>query len=290
MKIWRLLISVPEDAYELTTAILAARVAGGWEEADAGKLTNFIVCSEDKSFLDALLAEVMNIAPEACGKFEELAAANWLESWKEFFTPVFCGKNYVVLPPWLAREDYDAKYKIIIDPKSAFGTGHHATTALCLRALDSALESGGLKAGQKFLDLGCGTGILGIGAALAGLKGKCVDVDPLAVSNARENAAHNQTKDAQEIFEGSIESVEGERFDLVMANILARPLIDMAPKITAALAEGGRLILSGILTAQADDVIKAYRACSLHEPERLVDGEWSALVWTRAEPAKQVQA
>lgn len=279
MKIWRLLISVPEDAYELTAAILAGRATGGWEEAETENGTNFIVCGEDKPFLDALLADVMAIMPEACGAFEELAAVDWLESWKEFFTPVSCGKNFVVLPPWLAGEGYDAKYKIIIDPKSAFGTGHHATTALCLRALDSAFESGGLKEGQKFLDLGCGTGVLGIGAALAGLKGKCADVDPLAISNARENAARNQTEEAMEILEGSIERLEGERFDLIMANILAGPLIDMAPKITAALAEGGRLILSGILTVQADDVVKAYRACSLPEPERLVDGEWSALVW-----------
>ena len=192
-----------------------------------------------------------------------------------------CGKQFVVLPPWLAdTPDFPGRTPILIEPKSAFGTGHHATTALCLRVVSDLLEAGRLQAGQHFLDLGTGSGVLGIGCCKSGLTGEGLDIDPLAVDNALENRVLNAV--APENFtvaEGSIGAVAGKRFDLVLANILARPLIEMAADIVRACRLGGCLVLSGLLEIQADGVAAAYRAQGLPEPRRIIDGEWAALVW-----------
>lgn len=277
--IMRLTISVSSNDYEKLAAFLTMHLTYGWQEELCGDKLQFIVYSEVKRVLDDLTWEIMQKFPEATFEFVDLENTDWLSSWKEFFTPVLCGKNYVVLPPWLEGEDYGNRYKIIIEPKSAFGTGHHASTALCLRALDSLLERGRLQAGQRFLDLGCGSGVLGIGAVLAGLKGVCLDIDLQACNNAKENAKLNGIKRALLIKEGSVDLMLEKRFDLIMANILSEPLIAMAPAIAKCLAKPACLILSGILTTQADEVARAYMKCSLPEPERLADGEWSALVW-----------
>ena len=169
---------------------------------------------------------------------------------------------------------------ILIEPKSAFGTGHHATTALCLRVVSDLLEAGRLQQGQHFLDLGTGSGVLGIGCCKFGLTGEGLDIDPLAVDNAVENRALNAI--APENFtvaEGSIDAVTGKQFDLVLANILARPLTEMAADIVRACRPGGCLVLSGLLEIQADGVTAAYKAQGLPEPRRIIDGEWAALVW-----------
>ena len=151
---------------------------------------------------------------------------------------------------------------------------------LCLRVVSDLLEAGRLQAGQHFLDLGTGSGVLGIGCCKSGLTGEGLDIDPLAVDNALENRVLNAV--APENFtvaEGSIGAVAGKRFDLVLANILARPLTEMAADIVRACRPGGCLVLSGLLEIQADGVAAAYRAQGLPEPHRIIDGEWAALVW-----------
>ena len=123
-------------------------------------------------------------------------------------------------------------------------------------------------------------GVLGIGCCKSGLTGEGLDIDPLAVDNALENRVLNAV--APENFtvaEGSIGAVAGKRFDLVLANILARPLTEMAADIVRACRPGGCLVLSGLLEIQADGVAAAYRAQGLPEPRRIIDGEWAALVW-----------
>ncbi len=286
MNIWQLSINISRDSYEPVTAVLAQRQTGGWQETEADDKIVIDCFGDNKGHLENLLEQISTIDPDIQYEFQELENRDWHASWREFFTPVHCGNNFVVLPPWLANEEYREKYKIIIDPKSAFGTGHHASTVLCLKALDRLLEEGKTGKDRSFLDLGCGTGVLGIGAAQAGLKGICLDIDPLAIQNAEENSAHNGIATSLQIREGSVELVEGQRFDLVMANILANPLINMAHLISACLMEDACLILSGILTKQADDVIKAYKVCSLPEPDRYEEGEWTALVWSNLKKEK----
>lgn len=280
--IHRLEIVVAESDYDCATGLLALEVPFGWEEQSlpTGE-TRFRVHCEQKDFLERLQQLLKQTVPAAESALSELEETDWLAAWRQFFTPVCCGNHFVVLPPWLAdTQDFPGRTPILIEPKSAFGTGHHATTALCLRVVSDLLEAGRLQQGQHFLDLGTGSGVLGIGCCKFGLTGEGLDIDPLAVDNAVENRALNAI--APENFtvaEGSIGAVIGKQFDLVLANILARPLTEMAADIVRACRPGGCLVLSGLLEIQADGVTAAYKAQGLPEPRRIIDGEWAALVW-----------
>lgn len=280
--IHRLEIVVAESDYDCATGLLALEVPFGWEEQSlpTGE-TRFRVHCEQKDFLERLQQMLKQTVPAAESALSELEETDWLAAWRQFFTPVCCGNHFVVLPPWLAdTQDFPGRTPILIEPKSAFGTGHHATTALCLRVVSDLLEAGRLQKGQHFLDLGTGSGVLGIGCCKFGLTGEGLDIDPLAVDNAVENRALNTiAPESFTVAEGSIDAVAGKQFDLVLANILARPLTEMAADIVRACRPGGCLVLSGLLEIQADGVTAAYKAQGLPEPRRIIDGEWAALVW-----------
>ena len=280
--IHRLEIVVAESDYDCATGLLALEVPFGWEEQSlpTGE-TRFRVHCEQKDFLERLQQLLKQTVPAAESALSELEETDWLAAWRQFFTPMCCGSHFVVLPPWLAdTPDFPGRTPILIEPKSAFGTGHHATTALCLRVVSDLLEAGRLQQGQHFLDLGTGSGVLGIGCCKFGLTGEGLDIDPLAVDNAVENRALNAiAPESFTVAEGSIGAVAGKQFDLVLANILARPLTEMAADIVRACRPGGCLVLSGLLEIQADGVTAAYKAQGLPEPRRIIDGEWAALVW-----------
>ena len=163
----------------------------------------------------------------------------------------------------------------------AFGTGQHATTALCLRAIEQYAEplTAAEAARRKVLDLGTGTGILAMGAAKLGLGSiTALDNDPEAVKAARDNFQLNAV---QGVVDGTpIEQVT-DTFDLVVANILAGPLVQMAPVLAKRVAQQGILVLSGILAEQADEVIRAYEktADSVRLQLRWTHGEWVALIF-----------
>lgn len=250
----------------------------GWEE---GEFSNgdilARVYAENSDYLKPLAKACAEAHFEA--EKEETDAADPLSAWKEFFTPVICGNRFVILPPWLAEKPFDNLTKVIIEPKSAFGTGHHASTVLCLEALAMLYDQNKLKPGDTFLDLGCGSGVLGIAATLSGLRGVACDIDPLAIDNARENSSLNKAE-SMKLIQGSLEAVDNARYNLIMANILAKPLIEMAGAITKQIKPGGSLILSGILTSQAEKVASAYMQTGLNEPHEIRKEEWSALVWS----------
>ena len=166
---------------------------------------------------------------------------------------------------------------------------------LCLEALSRLRAAGVLTAGQEFLDLGTGTGVLGIACVKLGLRGLGLDIDPLAVSNAAENRALNRVEEAFEVRSGSADAVAGRRYDLVVANILAAPLRDMAESIMALVRPGGCLVLSGFLRVQTPSLEAAYAAmgtpAQLTAPSAASDptrsagpddptaDEWVCLMW-----------
>lgn len=277
------IIASPDDT-DLITAILALAVNHGWEEEDlpSGE-TLFRVHSHNPQFCLELETELKGRLPNLDVSLDMVPELNWVETWKEFFTPVRAGNRFLVLAPWMeqgkAAARGDGRIPIIIEPKTAFGTGHHATTALCLAAVSDLFDQGFIKAGQSFFDLGTGSGILGIAAAKLGLLGQGVDVDILAVENALENRALNQV--APEDFKlerGGLGAAKSGPYDLVLANILAEPLVQMAPDLMQLVRRpGGCLALSGILASQAERVREAYAA--LGEPAITRQAEWVSLVW-----------
>lgn len=279
-KIFQLEAIVGEDAYDQALGLLTLEVPFGWEEESLPTSeSRFRVHCENADFIRNLCNVFEVRLPGARCAVQSLEEQDWVAAWKQFFTPVPCGRRFVILPPWLAdSEEFSDRVKVFIEPKSAFGTGHHATTALCLMVLSDLLDAGRLSPGETFLDLGTGSGVLGIACCKSGLQGEGLDIDSLAVENALENRTLNEVEEFA-VGQGSIDAVPGKTYDLVLANILARPLIELAPLIVQACKPGACLVLSGLLEIQADSVEAAYTAQCLPRPRRVLDGEWCALVW-----------
>lgn len=276
----------PEEADRLL-GLLSLRVAHGWEEEilPTGEM-RCIVHSSVPEFCEELAAHAAAAVPEADVRMSAEEAVDWVEAWKGYFTPVRAGKRFLVTAPWMrdeaAKAEGEGRALIVIEPKSAFGTGHHATTALCLAAVSDLYDEGRIKAGMRFLDLGAGSGILGLGLGQLGLTGEGLDIDLAAVDNALENRdANGVSPDVFTVRRGSVEEASGP-YDIIMANILAEPLKHLAPAITALRGPEGRrplLVLSGLLAIQADAVEAAYTALGLPEARRIIDGEWAALIF-----------
>lgn len=273
--------SRPEQA-ELLGAALAMHVSHGWEEEENPDGLVALVHSKSVDFCRELAEKLHDICPDWECTLSTVPEEDWVNTWKEFFTPVEAGRRFLVLAPWMEKERAAATREvIIIEPKTAFGTGHHATTALCLRAISDLADAGRIKAGERFLDLGTGSGILGIGAAKLGLSGVGIDVDLQAVENALENREINSVSAASfSVARGSLEAAGAEKFDLILANILAEPLMNLAVPLVKHLKSTGALVLSGVLDTQADSVVAAYKAAGMGEPNIIRLGEWVSIVWS----------
>lgn len=177
---------------------------------------------------------------------------DWVRAWMDDFHPLQFGKRLWIVPSWHEAPDPKAA-NLMLDPGLAFGTGTHPTTALCLEWLDSQdLE------GKQVTDYGCGSGILGLATLLLGAKHVIgVDTDPQALQASRDNARRNGMDDHKlDLY--LPENEPNTKTDIMLANILAQPLIGLASHLAALTHTGGKLILSGILAHQAGDVAKAY--------------------------------
>lgn len=218
---------------------------------------------------EGILERLQGHFPEATFELERLDDQPWAETWKLHFHPLRVREDFWVLPPW--EEKPAGARAIVIEPGMAFGTGGHETTALCLDILVDALTPG-----ASVFDLGCGSGILGIAAAALGAgRVLLVDNDPVSVTVARENADENGFPSI-ETSGAPVEAI-GDRFDLILANILANTLIDLAEPIVDRMNPKGRVVLSGIMLDQAADVRRAYEKLGLRFVEERTQGEWSAL-------------
>ncbi|MGQ4880290.1 50S ribosomal protein L11 methyltransferase [Billgrantia sp. LNSP4103-1] len=220
---------------------------------------------DDLEGLDAMLerlaaawAETQPDEPCPLIEHELLADRDWEREWMEDFQPLRMGQRLWIVPSWHEPPDPDA-VNLRLDPGLAFGTGTHPTTALCLEWLDALAQEGGLD-GVEVLDVGCGSGILAIAALkLGAAMATGTDIDPQALQASRDNAERNDVAAGEFALCYPEQLAEGRRFPLVVANILAGPLVELAPTIAGHVAPGGRLALSGILERQADAVLDAYR-------------------------------
>lgn len=271
---------------DMLSAVLSVASPAGWAEETlpTGEVRT-VVHTENPVHASEIESAVREVLPAASISRNVVEQKDWVLAWREYFTPVEAGRRFLVLAPWMEKEKAETNRSvIIIEPKMAFGTGHHNTTALCLAAISDLADAGRISSGMRFLDLGTGSGILGIGCAHLGMTGVGLDIDLQSVENALENCeangvAHGEDNPVFAIRRGSITDTD-ETHDLVLANILADPLVMMAPDIVKRMKKDGVLVLSGLLTIQADKVAAAYMAEGLPEPARMESGEWSALIWS----------
>src|SRR5690554_555764 len=191
---------------------------------------------------------------------------DWERAWMDDFKPMRFGQRLWIVPSWHEAPDPEA-VNLLLDPGLAFGTGTHPTTALCLEWLDGQpLQD------LQVIDFGCGSGILAIAALLLGAaRVTATDIDPQALEASRDNAQRNQLADERLPLYLPAD-MPSEPADLLVANILAGPLVTLAPQLTALVKPGGRIALSGILAEQTDEILAAYDADFELDPVANKDG------------------
>ena len=256
--------------HSLFSDFLSDTVPVGFEETDEG----FIIRSEDE--LDTIVwgleqfTEALNKALNETIELEceqnTLQSSDWVEVYQKSISPLAIDKFYIH-PTW--DKPSEDLINIAIDPALAFGTGHHPTTASSLKAVSQYV-----KEGDSVIDVGCGSGILGIGAMKLGAKVDACDTDPVSVENAIENAKLNSLEFSH-IWEGSC-SLSSSKYNVVVANIVADVLTFIAKDLKNAMKEDAVLILSGILDKYETKVLNFYKDCKI--VERIAQDEWVTLV------------
>lgn len=203
-----------------------------------------------------------------------VAEEDWANAWKQFYTVLHVGERLVVKPRWQDYEAQPGEIVIALDPGMAFGTGTHPTTQLCLEALETARVKG-----ARVLDVGTGSGILAIAAALLGAAHvDALDTDAVAVAAARDNVAQAGHSESIAVTEGSLPLPNPTPdYDIVVANITAQTLISLAPHLRSAVAAEGRLLACGIIHEKADDVVAAFLEKDFRLLERRQVGDWVLL-------------
>jgi len=284
-------IAVPcaGDAADDVAVLLAGRIPAlrTGSEIRADQVVFWVTVDQSEAVLAAVRAEAGRL--RAAGLEVDVAAVHarpaapeeeWRDAWKRYFRTVRLTRQIVVVPSWEARPAPAGDDLLVdLDPGQAFGTGAHASTRLLLEA-EQALRDAGVRV-DRFLDVGAGSAILSIAAARLwpSATGIAVDVDPLAVDVAIENCAINQVGDRVAVSATPLDQVGGG-FDLVLANIQADVLVALAAPLADRVAAGGWLLLSGLLSEQAEPVAAAIAAHGLvvdridrspHDPE------WSAV-------------
>lgn len=281
-----LTIDLPEQEAEALEALLHEAGALGLEVRDReappmpgvrgpGPGESIVVAYFDaRATAESVRAEVIAAHPGARVALEEVVQQDWSNSWKSLIRSVRAGRLWVG-PPWEREGAPEDAVKLVIEPKMAFGTGDHPTTALCLAAVDAFMEK---HPGASVLDVGTGTGVLAIAAKKLGASRVVgTDNDPTSVELALENARENDTPEVQ-LSGDELSSVTGV-FDLVVANILANTLVALAPQIAPKV--GKRLVLAGVLAHQKEEVTAAYVALGLTPEAGAAQGEWVRLDFRR---------
>lgn len=254
------------------------------DDAAPWSLELLVLRGRDPAVFVDLVASLTDVAPGAI-TVEPVQDADWVARSQRFLAPVRAGR-------FLIHGSHDSdlarrrggRWAIEIDAAQAFGTAHHATTVGCLLAIDALTRTTAI---ETAADIGTGTGILAIalGRAASGCEIVAGDVDPVAVGIARENAVRNGVPGVTFVTSLGFDHPGlkgGAVFDLVLANILAAPLVRLAPAMAARVGLGGHLVLSGILARQAPGVEARYRAHGFRMERRIVREGWATLLLTRS--------
>ncbi len=268
-KYYELTITLNDDFVEFI-ADFVANIAGSGVELGEGKI---VVRSEsDLTFVkDALVSLSGTLGGDIHMAYtlEEKENQDWIQTYKDSIDPIEVGKFYI-FPSWY--EGKEGFINIKIDPALAFGSGHHATTFSCLDTISKYV-----KETDSVIDVGCGSGILGLACKKLGARVALCDTDPISVESCKENFALNDEQ-YDTLWEGSIDKTE-DTYDVVIANIIADVLRFIAKELKSATKEDGYLILSGILDKKEDLVKESFKDLTLQD--RILKDEWVTLVYKK---------
>lgn len=274
-------VSVAADQADEVSVALWEAGATGIEERDGGTLVPAedvgpgvvtLIASFDDEAQAHHVAEAM--AAHYPSRVHHLVGDDWRDGWRAHFKPVRLGQRLVVRPSWETVALWPGEVEVVLDPGRAFGSGTHETTRMVLREVDRRIRGG-----ELVLDVGCGSGILGVAALKLGARRvRGVDVDPDVVPVARDNARRNRVASRMEVSTTPVARLRGT-YDLVLANIETPVLVSMADALAARVAPGGTLVLSGVLAGEEDRVCAAFPAWMRVVVGR--DGDWVAPVLRR---------
>ena len=201
---------------------------------------------------------------------------DWQNAWKKYYHAMDIGQRLAIVPGW---ETYDTdRIVITMDPGMAFGTGTHETTSLCLETLDSMV-----KGGERVLDIGTGSGILAIAALkLGAAEAEGVDIDPMCVRTAGENAERNGVDEHFTVLVGDLSDKASGKYNIITANIVAAAILSLAPHVPVLMAPGARFIASGIIDTRKDEVLAGLRAAELEPVEIKEKRGWVCVICKNA--------
>jgi ribosomal protein L11 methyltransferase len=288
-------VDVPSEETDEVSALLFELGATGVEERDGTTLdrtenvgTVTLVAHFDDDDQARIVAETSAFP----ARVVYIVGDEWKHKWREFFKPSRVGRNLVVKPSWEPFDTKPSDVVLTLDPGQAFGTGTHETTRLVLAELEDLVLPD-----HRVLDVGCGSGILAIGTLLLGAKSAVgLDIDDESMEASRENAERNGVLKKFQVSKRSITTLK-DAFQLVVANIESRVLVPLAASITARLAPGGNLVLSGLLSHEEEELLEVYTALGLKHERTSREKDWIAMVWSsplklnsKAPPAKKAPA
>lgn len=265
--------SATPDNREILTALLAEIGYDSFMETPTGLSAYIPTAMFDEAATAAAIELVAAIFEKIDVESKPVPDVDWNAEWEKSFTPITVAGKCRIRAPF---HDYDANYQldVIIEPKMAFGTGHHATTTLMIRQLfDIQL------AGKAVLDMGCGTGVLAIAAKKLGAsRVTAIDIDHWSVENARENAVRNNVE--LTVVEGGVEAISGT-FDVILANINRNILLDQLPTYSRSLMTGGTLCLSGFYKSDVAILTEKAQSLGLQPAGQIEQDEWVSLKFVK---------
>ena len=203
---------------------------------------------------------------------EGVEQEDWQNAWKQYYHAMDIGRRLAIVPGW---EEYDTDRTVItMDPGMAFGTGTHETTSLCLETLDELVQGG-----ERMLDIGTGSGILAIAALKLGAKeAEGVDIDPMCVRTAGENAQRNGVAERLTVLVGDLSDKASGVYDIITANIVAAAILSLAPAVPALMAPGAKFIASGIIDERRDEVLDGLKAAGLRPVQVKEKRGWVCII------------
>ncbi|HOO22902.1 MAG TPA: 50S ribosomal protein L11 methyltransferase [Clostridia bacterium] len=302
MKWYEITINTTSEGSELVAdAFFSVGLTGGVKILDKNDILDIIKNSKSWDYIDEELLQEDPIVKvsgfvskeEVDNKIDEIKEAldaynvqygeitvsevddtDWYDNWKRYYKPIDADK-FVIVPKWMNYTKDDGKIVIYMDPGMAFGTGEHESTRLCLKLMSKIDFTG-----KNVIDVGTGSGILGIGAIKAGAK-TCYmcDIDSIAVKAAKENALLNKVGDKAEIELADLLTKTAKKGDIVLANLTANILNILAKDLPRYTEKGGILICSGIIHPRKEEVIAAYTAAGFSLVEDIAMGEWDGLMF-----------
>ena len=277
-----------EDRYDVTSS---KKEDGMWDMIDEEVLAKM---SEDvlvKAYFknDASVQEIMLLVGEKLSEIKRIDMGfdigslllehqnvqeqDWAENWKKYYKPFRAGERLVIKPSWEAYEEKEGDLVLELDPGMAFGTGTHETTFMCMEQLEKYVTPG-----CKTIDVGCGSGILGLAAAKLGASDVlAIDLDESAVKVAKENTEKNNLTDLVRVVHGDLLKQREEQADVIVANIIADVICFLCGPAKKHLLPGGVFICSGIIREREDDVQKALAEAGYTVCNRLAKGSWVCL-------------